>query len=123
MKHTALASLVLGFQCTVAFGQQPDAVATLTSELRSHAPEHWEIRVRWRDGQLLASLTPWPYQKAFELWYDQPRLIETLRNLCPAATDPIWQQIQPTQDVILEPTVGGKAGVEARVSCRKVVGA
>jgi hypothetical protein len=32
-----------------------------------------------------------------------------------------WTLIEPGQDILLEPTVGGKSGVEARVSCRKAL--
>src|SRR5262245_48702533 len=102
-----------------AQAEQADPVTVLTSELRAHAPDKWELRVRWRDGQLLASVTPWPYQKAFDLWYDTPKLIEALASLCPGPGEEIWKLIGAEQDVILEPTVGGKSAVEARVSCRK----
>jgi hypothetical protein len=76
--------------------------------------------VRWRDGQLLASVTPWPYQQAFDLWYDTPKLMDALASLCPPPGEEIWKLIGAEQDVILEPTVGGKSAVEARVNCRKV---
>jgi hypothetical protein len=102
-----------------AQSEQPDAVAVLSNELRAHAPAKWELRVRWRDGQLLASVTPWPYQEAFDLWYNQSKLFDTLTKLCPDPGEEIWKLIAPDQDVILEPTVGGKSIVEARVSCRK----
>jgi hypothetical protein len=100
--------------------EQPDPVATLTGEIKAHTPPEWQLRVRWRDEQLTASITPLPYQVAFELWYDLPRLIETLTGLCPGPDKEIWTLIKAEQDVVLEPTVGGKTGVEARVSCRKV---
>jgi hypothetical protein len=29
--------------------------------------------------------------------------------------------IDPGEDILLEPTVGGKSGIEARVSCRKAL--
>ena len=118
----ALALLVaLPFAAGPALAQQPDAVPELTKELKASAPSPWEVRVRWRDGQLLASITPWPYQEAFSLWYDQTRLAETLRDLCPKGDAPVWSLIKPDEDILLEPTVGGKSGVEARVSCRKVL--
>jgi hypothetical protein len=101
--------------------QQQDAVPELMQELKASAPSPWEVRVRWRDGQLLASITPWPYQEAFKLWYDQTRLAETLRDLCPKGDALVWSLIRPDEDILLEPTVGGKSGVEARVSCRKVL--
>jgi hypothetical protein len=100
--------------------EDADAVAALTQDLRARAPSQWEIRVRWQDGQLLASVTPLPYQAAFDLWYDAPRLLKTLQDLCPSEGEPVWSLLRPDQDVVIEPTVGGKSGVEARVSCRKV---
>jgi hypothetical protein len=98
---------------------QDNAVKTLTEELKAHAPAKWDVRVRWRDDQLLASITPWPYQEAFQLWYDTNKLADTLTSLCPKPDHEIWKLIKPDQDVILEPTVGGKSGTDARVSCRK----
>jgi hypothetical protein len=103
-----------------AQSEQADPVTVLTNELKAHAPDKWELRVRWRDGQLLASVTPWPYQQAFDLWYDAPRLMEALASLCPGPSEEIWKLIGAEEDVILEPTVGGKSAVEARVNCRKV---
>ena len=97
-----------------------DPVTVLTNELKAHAPDKWELRVRWRDGQLLASVTPWPYQQAFDLWYDTPKLMDVLASLCPGPGEEIWKLIAADQDVILEPTVGGKSAVEARVSCRRI---
>jgi len=109
------------FAAAPALGQQQDAVPELTQELKASAPSPWEVRVRWRDGRLLASITPWPYQEAFKLWYDQTRLAETLRDLCPKQDAPVWSLIRPDEDILLEPRVGGKSGVEARISCRKVL--
>jgi hypothetical protein len=106
---------------TPVWAQQPGAVPELTKELKASAPSPWEVRVRWRDGQLLASITPWPYDEAFKLWYDQTRLNETLRELCPKQNARVWAMIEPGEDILLEPTVGGKSGVEARVSCRKAL--
>ena len=121
-KPAASVFACVAFLSNVALAEQPDAVATLTTELRARVPANWDVRVRWRDGQLLASVTPWPYQKAFELWYDIPKLLDILKGLCPGPHEEIWRQIEAKQDVILEPTVGGKSGLEARISCRKVLG-
>ena len=49
------------------------------------------------------------------------RLNETLRELCPKQNAPVWTMIEPGEHILLEPTVGGKSGVEARVSCRKAL--
>ena len=111
-----LSLLALAAASTLA--QQADPVSTLTRELRARTPAQWLVRVRWRDRQLLASITPLPYDTAFQLWYEPQKLHETLTGLCPQPGAEIWTLLQPDQDVILEPTVGGKSGVEARVSCR-----
>jgi hypothetical protein len=104
-----------------ASAQQSSPVRLLNEELQSQLPPKWEAHVRWRDaGLLLATITPWPYQEAFELWYDQPRLIAKLSELCPKSDDQIWSMMQSHQHIVLEPTVGGKTGVGARLSCRKV---
>src|SRR6478609_5698039 len=109
----------LTFAASPAWAQQSEAVPELTKELKASTPSPWEVRVRWRDGQLLASITPWPYQEAFQLWYDAAKLADTLTGLCPKPDQEIWKLIKPEQDVILEPTVGGKSGPDARISCRK----
>jgi len=98
---------------------QDDAVKALTAEIKAHAPAGWEVRVRWREGQLLASVTPWPYQQAFDLWYNSSKMADTLAALCPKAGEPVWKLIEAGQTVVLEPTVGGKSVSEARVTCRK----
>ena len=104
-----------------ALAQQPDPVEVLLSELKSKMPSKWDVHVRWREGdQLLATIIPWPYQEAFDLWYDQSKLATTLAALCPKADEPIWSLIEAKQDVVLEPTVGGKTGAQARISCRRV---
>ena len=56
---------------------EDNAVQTLTEELKVHAPAKWDVRVPWRDGQLLVSITPWPYQEAFQLWCDTARMANT----------------------------------------------
>jgi len=70
---------------------QDEAVKVLSAELKAHVPANWQIRVRWRDGQLLASVTPWPYQEAFNLWYEPQKLGEALLGLCPKPDDEIWK--------------------------------
>ena len=106
---------------TALAADDKNAAALLTSELRAQAPAKWEVHVRWRETDLLlATITPWPYQEAFELWYDPSALFGKMAALCPQADDAVWGLIAPNQDIVLEPTVGGKTGVEARVNCRKV---
>lgn len=112
---------VMACSASPALAQDSDPIAVLTSELKSRTPSKWEVHVRWRDGDLLlATITPWPYQEAFELWYDQARFFEKLTSFCPKADDPVWAAMTAKQDIVIEPTVGGKTGAEARVSCRKL---
>lgn len=96
-----------------------EAVTALTTELKATTPPQWLVRVRWREGNLLASITPLPYDEAFKLFYEPGQLGDTMRGLCPNSNDKIWSLIKPGEDVILEPTVGGKAGVDLQVSCRQ----
>jgi len=124
MKRTiAIACAAVALHCAPALAQQKEAVAALTAELKAHTPSGWEVRVRWRDGALLASITPWPYQEAFDLWYDGAKLVEKIRALCPDRRDEVWALVGPDEDIVLEPTVGGKSAVEARVSCRRAADA
>ena len=99
-----------------------DAEDTALGELKNHleqkAPRHWQVHVRWRDGVLLASFIP-PYHEAFDLWYRPESLLEKINDLCPERGARIWDMLREDQDVVLEPTVGGKTTVEMRVSCRK----
>jgi len=105
----------------IAQSGQHEAVTTLTSELKANAPPQWLVHVSWRDGKLLASITPLPYDEAFKLFYEPSRLSELMRGLCPNSSDRIWSLVNPDQDVILEPTVGGKSGVGLQVNCRQLL--
>jgi hypothetical protein len=67
---------------------------------------------------LLASFIP-PYHEGFDLWYRPENLLEKINDLCPERGARIWDMLREDQDVVLEPTVGGKTTVEMRVSCRK----
>jgi hypothetical protein len=110
------AAISLGLSAAAA---EDKAVATLTRDLKEHAPSQWEVRVRWRDGHLLATITPQPYQTAFELWYSPAKLTATLVDLCPGAGAEIWSLVGSEQDIVLEPSVAGKTAPATRVSCRK----
>jgi len=96
------------------------AKVSLTQELEQRVPRNWQIHVRWREATLLASFMP-PYQEAFDLWYQPDLLLAKMKGLCPALGDPIWHMLMPNQDIVMEPTVGGKTAAEMRVSCRSVV--
>jgi hypothetical protein len=67
---------------------------------------------------LLASFMP-PYQEAFDLWYQPEALLQKMRDLCPPPGDGIWNLLREDQDIVMEPTVGGKTTLEMRVSCRR----
>ena len=99
MKAAALLLLIaLACMPVQAAAPQDDAVKALSQELKAHAPANWEVRARWRDGQLLATITPWPYQAAFQLWYDAAKMAETLNSLCPKPDEEIWRLIKPEQE-------------------------
>jgi hypothetical protein len=95
-------------------------VSELTNQLEQKVPSRWQMRVRWRDGVLLASFIP-PYQEGFDLWYQPDTLHQKMIDLCPDRKARIWGMLREDQDVVLEPTVGGKTTIEMRVSCRKAV--
>ena len=97
---------------------EDSALGELKYHLEQKAPRYWQVHVRWRDGVLLASFMP-PFQEAFELWYKPDSLLQKMSDLCPKRGARIWDMLRGDQDVVLEPTVGGKTTVEMRVSCRK----
>ena len=94
------------------------ALGELKNHLEQKAPRHWQVHVRWRDGVLLASFMP-PYHEAFDLWYKPETLLQKMSDLYPERGARIWDMLREDQDVVLEPTVGGKTTLEMRVSCRK----
>ena len=94
------------------------ALGEMKNHLEQKVPRHWQVHVRWRDGVLLASFMP-PYHEAFDLWYKPESLLQKMIDLCPERGARIWGMLREDQDVVLEPTVGGKTTVEMRVSCRK----
>jgi hypothetical protein len=110
------AAICLGFP---AKGAEDRAATALSRDLKEHAPSEWDVRVRWRDGQLLATITPQPYQTAFELWYAPAKMLAALKDLCPGADAEIWSLVGSEHDIFLEASVGGKTVPSARVSCRK----
>ena len=94
------------------------ALETLRNELEHKLPSKWQMHVRWRDGALLASFMP-PYQEAFDLWYRPTDLLGKMSALCPEPDAGIWHLLRADEDIVLEPTVGGKTTLEMRLSCRK----
>lgn len=116
-----LASFVaLTTSAAILHADDRSAVAVLRRELQAKVPKHWQMHLSQRDQFILVSLMP-PYQEAFDLWYDPERQFASLRKLCPARDHEIWRLLGPDQDVVLEPTVGGKSVQEMRLSCRKLM--
>jgi len=101
-----------------AHAEDVTALETLRNELEHKLPSSWQMHVRWRDGALLASFMP-PYQEAFDLWYRPEDLLEKMSTLCPDPDAAIWRLLRADEDIVLEPTVGGKTTLEMRLSCRK----
>jgi hypothetical protein len=101
-----------------AHAEDVTALETLKNELEHKLPSTWQMHVRWRDGALLASFMP-PYQEAFDLWYRPTDLLEKMSALCPGPDAGIWRLLRADEDIVLEPTVGGKTTLEMRLSCRK----
>ncbi len=121
MKWRALLIVAaVGAMPQLAEAQDPAPVAALQHELQSKLPGNWQMHVRWRDGDVLASFMP-PYQEAFDLWYQPEALLQKMQELCPAPGDEIWRMLKPGEDIVMEPTVGGKTTLEMRVRCRKTV--
>ena len=102
----------------IADAEDLTAVEALKDQLEHKVPRNWQIRVRWRDGVLLASFMP-PYQEGFDLWYRPENLLQKMSDLCPEPGAGIWAMLREGEDIMLEPTVGGKTTAEMRVSCRK----
>ena len=101
-------------------GSQPalagDAAELVARGMAERAPDGWQVRVRWRQDALVAFLTAPTPQEAFELYYDTHRQAELVARMCPPEGDPVWRQLDPHQDVAVEPEVMGKGSL--RVSCR-----
>jgi hypothetical protein len=114
-----LIALVAALSAALPVADAEDtASGELKNQLEQKMPRHWQVHVRWRDGVLLASLMP-PYHEAFDLWYQPESLLQKVGDLCPERGARIWDMLREDQDVVMEPTVGGKTTVEMRVSCRK----
>jgi hypothetical protein len=105
---------------TAAGADDAATKVALIQQLEHQLPGNWQIHVRWREATLLASFMP-PYQEAFDLWYKPDALPAKMKGLCPVPGDPIWRMLESGQDIVMEPTVGGKTAAEMRVSCRNIV--
>src|ERR1700759_1050818 len=99
MRNTILAAVATcGLMSLPAGAADDNAVAALRADLNARAPAHWDVHVRWRDGQLLASLIL-PFKEGFELLYDPDRFLSTVLELCPKQDAPVWALLSSDQDV------------------------
>jgi len=93
-----------------------EAGAYFEREMARKVPQNWQVHVSRRGEGLIAFFMP-PYQEAFDLWYDPDQLREKILALCPSSDDAIWPMLAPGQDIMFEPTVGGKSAEAMRLTC------
>jgi hypothetical protein len=84
----------------------------------STLPPNWQLHVSDRGDVLIAFLTP-PYQEAFDLLYSPVALESKVLGFCPPSDDMIWEKLRLKQEIVVEPTVGGKSGEALRIVCRR----
>jgi hypothetical protein len=113
----AALTILAAAQAHVAKAENPGARELLQRELAARVPKPWQVHVTWRDSTLLAFVTPYPYQDAFDLWFRPEELHTKMLALCPAPGDQVWAQLSPEQNIGVEPTVGGKGGESLRFIC------
>lgn len=114
------ALVILASSRAVVHAEDRSALAVLRQEFQTRVPKHWQVRLSQRERFILVSLMP-PNQEAFDLWYDPEKQLASLRRLCPEPGHEIWGLIGPDQDIVLDPTVGGKSVPQMRLSCRKLM--
>jgi hypothetical protein len=95
---------------------EPSPEAYLAQEIAGKAPQNWQIHVSRRGDDLVAFFMP-PYQEAFDLWYQPNQLREKMLSFCPAGDDAIWGKLAPGQNILVQPTVGGKSTDAMRLAC------
>lgn len=93
-----------------------EAGAYLKQEIARKVPPNWQVHVSRRGEGLIAFFMP-PYQEAFDLWYEPSQLREKMLALCPSNDDAIWRMLAPGQNIMFEPTVGGKSTEAMRLTC------
>ncbi len=93
-----------------------EAGAYLQQEMARKVPQNWQVHVSRRGDGLIAFFMP-PYQEAFDLWYEPRQLREKVLALCPSNDDAIWRMLGPDQNIMVEPTVGGKSTEAMRLKC------
>ena len=99
-----------------ALAAEPSPEVYLEQEIARKVPQNWQVHVSRRGGDLVAFFMP-PYQEAFNLWYEPGQLREKMLALCPAGDDAIWNKLASGQNIMFEPTVGGKSTLAMRLTC------
>jgi hypothetical protein len=110
------ACLMLALTAPVIADELPPEATYLEQEIARKVPQNWQVHVSRRGDDLVAFFMP-PYQEAFDLWYEPDRLREKMLALCPSSDDAIWQMLAPGQNIMFEPTVGGKSAEAMRLAC------
>ena len=110
------AFLSMALMAPVTAAEQSLEATYLEQEIARNVPQNWQVHVSRRGDDLIAFFMP-PYQEAFDLWYEPGQLREKMLALCPSADDAIWRQLAPGQNIIFEPTVGGKSAEAMRLTC------
>jgi hypothetical protein len=100
----------------IAAEPSSEAGAYLEQEIARKVPQNWQVHVSRRGDDLIAFFMP-PYQEAFDLWYEPGQLREKMLALCPSGNDTIWRMLAPGQNIMFEPTVGGKSALAMRLTC------
>ncbi len=93
-----------------------EAGAYFEQKMARKVPQNWQVHVSRREEGLIAFFMP-PYQEAFDLWYEPGQLREKMLALCPSNDDAIWRMLAPGQNIMVEPTVGGKSTLAMRLTC------
>ena len=110
------AFLSMALMAPVTAAEQSLEATYLEQEIARNVPQNWQVHVSRRGDDLIAFFMP-PYQEAFDLWYEPGQLREKMLALCPSADDAIWRKLAPGQNIIFEPTVGGKSAEAMRLTC------
>jgi hypothetical protein len=110
------ACLMLALTAPVIADEPPPEATYLEQEIARKVPQNWQVHVSRRGDDLVAFFMP-PYQEAFDLWYEPDKLREKMLALCPSGNDAIWHKLAPGQNIMFEPTVGGKSAEAMRLTC------
>ena len=110
------ACLMLALTAPVIADEPPPEAIYLEQEIARKVPQNWQVHVSRRGDDLIAFFMP-PYQEAFDLWYEPGQLREKMLALCPSNDDTIWRMLAPGQNIMFEPTVGGKSTDAMRLTC------